>query len=67
MTLLQLIMGFFQAQQYCLIFLTARHNVAPTTCNNTVAIEVLGRNRIYRINIKAQHSAFSSAISKAVL
>ena len=33
---------------------------------NTVAIEVPGGNRIRRINIKAQHSAFSRAINRTV-
>ena len=34
--------------------------------DNTVAIEVPGGNRIRRINIKAQHSAFSRAINRTV-
>ena len=33
---------------------------------NAVAIEVPGRNQIRRINIKAQHSAFSRAINRTV-
>ena len=36
------------------------------TSINTVAIEVPGGNRIRRINIKAQHSAFSRAINRTV-
>ena len=32
--------------------------------NNIVAIELPGGNRIRRINIKAQHSAFSRAINR---
>ena len=33
---------------------------------NTVAIEVPGGNQIRRINIKAQHGAFSRAIKRTV-
>ena len=47
---------FVGNEEYFLSFLVVKE---PISLFNTVAIELLGGNRIRRTNIKAQHSAFS--------